>query len=167
MTNGDLTIRLIDASDVDAFRSIRLEALRAEPSVYASSYEDWASLSTEEWLKRMSEPVFVAFQGDDPVGLTGLLRQRSAKMAHRATIVMVYVREGLRRTGLAGNLLDAVVDLAREIGIRQLELTVSAENPAAIRFYRREGFVDVGRIPRALLHEGREIDELVMVRRIG
>lgn len=167
MTHIGLTVRRIDAADVEAFRRIRLEALGAEPFAYASSYEDWAFLSTEEWLKRMGEPVFVAFQGDEPVGLAGLLRQRSSKMVHRATIVMVYVRKSLRGTGLAGGLLTALADHAREIGVRQLELTVSAENPAAIRFYQREGFAEVGRIPGALVLEGREVDEFVMVRRIG
>lgn len=167
MDERTLTIRQIGTDDVDAFRSVRLEALRAEPSAYASSYDDWAGLSTEEWRKRMSEPVFVAFAGDEPVGLTGVIRQRSSRMAHRATLVMVYVRKSLRGTGLARDLLEAVVDHARGAGIRQLELTVSAENPAAIRFYAREGFIETGCIPGALLHEGREIDEFVMVRRIG
>lgn len=167
MEENGMTIRRADASDVEAFRQIRLEALQVEPSSYASNFEDWVGLSEEEWQTRLSEPVFLAFQGGEPVGLTGLLRQRSSKLAHRATIVMVYVRKGLRGTGLASGLLNATVDHAREIGIRQLELTVSAEQPAAIRFYQREGFTEVGCIPGGLLQEGREIDEFVMVRRIG
>jgi RimJ/RimL family protein N-acetyltransferase len=47
-----------------------------------------------------------------------------------------------------------------------LELAVSAENPAAIRFYLREGFSEVGRIPGGFLHDGREIDDVMMVRRL-
>lgn len=43
---------------------------------------------------------------------------------------------------------------------------VSAENPAAIRFYLREGFSEVGRIPAGFLHDGREIDDVMMVRRL-
>ncbi|TWA19481.1 acetyltransferase (GNAT) family protein [Sinorhizobium medicae] len=88
-------------------------------------------------------------------------------MAHRATLVMVYVRRELRGTGVAKRLLNTVADHAREIGIRQMELAVSADNPAAIRFYNREGFAEVGRIPGGLLHEGREIDDVIMVRRIA
>ncbi|WP_370677012.1 N-acetyltransferase family protein [Pleomorphomonas sp. PLEO] len=161
-----MTIRRLEATDVDIFKRIRLEALRLEPAAYAGTYDDWSGLSEEEWLKRMSEPVFVAFEGEAPVGLAGLIRQRGIKMAHRAVIVMVYLRQSLRGTGLASGLLNAVAAHASDMGIRQLELTVSAENPAAIRFYQREGFSEVGRIPAALLHDGREIDEFVMVRRI-
>lgn len=167
MDGRSITIRQIDATEVEAFKLIRLEVLRAEPSAYASSYEDWAVLTDEEWRNRMREPVFVAFQGDEPVGVMGLMRQRSSKMAHRASIVMVYVRKSLRGSRLASDLLDATVDEARAMGIVQLELAVTAENPAAKRFYEREGFVEVGRIPGGFLHEGREIDDILMVWRIG
>ena len=96
----------------------------------------------------------------------GFIRQRSGKMVHRATIVMVYLRETMRGTGVATTLLAALTDHARKSGIRQLELAVSVENEGAIRFYRRAGFAEVGRIPGGYLHEGREIDEILMARRI-
>lgn len=87
-------------------------------------------------------------------------------MAHRATIVMVYLRDSERGRGHAVAMLDLLLDHARALGIRQVELAVSAENPAAMRFYQREGFHEIGCIPAALLHEGREIDEIVMARRL-
>lgn len=45
-------------------------------------------------------------------------------------------------------------------------LTVKAENSPAIRFYQREGFVEVGRIPAGYLDQGREIDDVLMVCRL-
>ncbi|MFC0804485.1 GNAT family N-acetyltransferase [Ensifer sp. P24N7] len=149
------------------FRRIRLEALRSEPSFFASSYEEWATLSLVEWKKRLTDPVFVAFYNAEPVGMAGLLRQRASRMAHRATIIMVYVRRNLRGAGLASDLLRIVADHARTAGILPLELTVSAENTTAKRFYLREEFIEVGRIPGGLLHDGREIDDIVMMRRLS
>ena len=166
MDAGGVTIRLVGPDDVEAFRQIRLEALRTNPSAFASRYEDWEVLSLEEWRNRLSEPVFIAFQDGQPVGIMGLFRQRSSKMAHRATIVMVYVRAGLRGTGLAVRLLEAISDHARSIGLRQLELFVNAENPAAMRFYQRQGFAEIGRVPGAVLEDGREIDDVMMARRL-
>jgi ribosomal protein S18 acetylase RimI-like enzyme len=161
-------IRLLGPDDVDAFRRIRLEALRAEPAAFASSVRDWESLPDEEWRRRLTEnPVFVAFRDSEPVGIMGLMRQRSSRMAHRASIIMVYVRESLRGADLARELLKALADHARVSGIRQLELAVNAENAAAIRFYRREGFTEIGLIPGGFLHDGKEIDEIMMARRIG
>jgi ribosomal protein S18 acetylase RimI-like enzyme len=37
----------------------------------------------------------------------------------------------------------------------------------AISFYRREGFGETGRIPAGFIHEGREIDDVLMVRRLA
>jgi ribosomal protein S18 acetylase RimI-like enzyme len=160
-------IRHLAPEDFEFFRRIRLEALRAEPAVFASSAEDWEKLPDEEWRRRLTvNAVFVDFIEGEPVAIMGLIRQSASKMAHRATIVMVYVRKDRRGAGHAQALLDALVRHAREAGIRQLELAVSAENPAAIRFYRREGFVEAGRIAGGTIHGGREIDEILMTRRI-
>jgi len=167
MSRDGTQIRRISPDEVDVFRRIRLEALRTEPFSFASRYEDWVDLPVEEWRQRLRDPVFVAFSSDEPVGIMGLLRQRPSKMAHRATLVMVYLRESFRGTGLASDLLAAVVDFARSQGVLQLELAVSAENEAAIGFYLREGFSKVGRIPGGLLDGGREIDDILMARRLS
>lgn len=96
----------------------------------------------------------------------GLTRQRGVKKAHRATLIMVYLRESERRQGLADNLLKAVMAFAKSEGVRQLELNVSDHNAEAIRFYERHGFEQVGRIPAALIEEGQIVDELIMVSRL-
>lgn len=162
-----VTIRRLRDGDVAVFRLIRMEALRQEPSAFASTAADWEALADEEWRRRLRAPVFVAFRGGQPVGIMGLMRQGASKMAHRATIVMVYVRQELRGTGVAARLLDALVAHAGEQSIRQLELAVSVENPAGIRFYQRHGFVEYGTVPGGFLHEGREVDEVLMARRIA
>ena len=162
-----ITIRRISTADVDAFRQVRLEALRCEPASYASTHDEWASLPIEAWERRLNDPVFVAFKNEEPVGLIGLLREGPARSAHRAMIVMVYVRKRLRGSGIAKDLLDTVDCYARDIGVTQLELTVSAENPVATDFYLREGFLEVGRIPDWFLHEGKGTDHILMVRRVA
>lgn len=80
-------IRILGADDVEAFKRIRLEALRLEPSAFASSFDEWAKLPDDEWRRRLlADPVFLAFDGNEPVAIMGLLRQRAGKMAHRATM---------------------------------------------------------------------------------
>ncbi len=160
-------IRHLGPGDFDIFRRIRLEALRAEPAAFASSAEDWEVLPDAEWRRRLiANAVFVDFHEEEPVAIMGLMRQSASKMAHRATVIMVYVRKDRRGGGHAKALLDAIVRHALAAGIRQLELAVSGENPAAIRFYRREGFAEAGRIAVGTIHEGREIEEILMLRRI-
>lgn len=158
-------IRHLGPEDVGIFRRIRLEALRSEPAAFASSAADWEALPDAEWARRLTaNAVFVDFDEDEPIAIMGLMWQSASKMAHRATVIMVYVRRDRRGGGHAKALLDVLVAHARQAGIRQLELFVSAENPAAIRFYQREGFAEAGRIPAGTIHDGREIDELLMTR---
>ena len=129
--------------------------------------EEWERLSVEEWRRRLIDiAVYVAFRQGVPVGIMGQMRQQASKMAHRATIIMVYVREAERGSGIATDLLKFLAAEARLAGIRQLELAVSVENPSAIRFYQREGFAETGRIPGGIVHDGRDIDEILMTRRI-
>ena len=160
-------IRLLAPEDIAVFRKIRLESLRTNPSAFAGTAEDWEKLPDVEWRRRMTaNPVFVSFDDNDPVGIMGLLRQTARKMAHRAWVIMVFVRPDHRRQGRAETMLKAVCDHARSIGLLQLELAVSADNHAAIRFYERVGFALVGRIPAGFLQDGRKIDELLMVLRL-
>jgi ribosomal protein S18 acetylase RimI-like enzyme len=160
-------IRRLREADVATFRRIRLEALEREPASFASAVDDWAGASEAEWLALMrAVTIFAAFAGGEPVGLMGLGRQRGSRIAHRATLVMVYVRADRRGGGLADALLDAAFAAARADGVRQVELTASAENAAALAFYRRRRFEEVGRMPAGFVHDGREVDEVSMVVRL-
>lgn len=159
-----LLIRCISHEDIDAFRRIRLEALASEPASFASLFKDWERLSDDDWQQRLQDHIFIAFSGGEPVGIMGLSRFRPRKMAHRATLVMVYVQKRFRGTGLSRKLLNAVIDFAKANGVLQIELGVSADNLEALRFYRRNGFKDIGLNPRGFLDRGRAIDEVRMVR---
>ncbi len=169
MVEGRLTIRILNAdnpSDVEAFRQIRLEALRNDPEAYASYVEEWECLPIGEWENRLRHNiVYASFEEDAPTGLMGLMRQRMSKMAHRGTLIMVYTSPAYRGSGIGRALLNAVSRHAREVGVHQLELAVSAENEAAIRFYLAQGFAEAGRIPDGFVHAGRGVDEILMVRR--
>lgn len=159
-------IRQLDKEEVAAFKAIRLEALHLEPAAYASSLEDWASLSDEEWARRLQMPVFLAFKSGGPVGVMGLLRQQASKMKHRSTLIMAYLRASERGKGLAEGLLTAVSEFAVKSGVSQIELNVGRDNERAIRFYERNGFCRIGLIPAGMIHQGQEVDEVIMVRRL-
>ncbi|WP_104667714.1 GNAT family N-acetyltransferase [Ensifer adhaerens] len=162
-----MRIKHLDQDDVDVFRQIRLEALNRAPEAFASTAADWERLSTEEWRARLTaNAVFVAFEDDRPLGIMGLMRERASRLAHRATIIMVYVRDEARGSGVARRLLTHLTDQARASGIRLLELVVRADNPAAIRFYTREGFREIGRVPGGMFDGEKEVDEILMARHI-
>lgn len=162
----NMEIRQLTKDDFGILKAIRMEALRLEPAAFASSLEDWASLSDEEWAARLQLPIFVAFKAGEPVGIMGLLPQQASKMKHRSTLIMVYLRSSARGQGLAEGLLAAVTEFAVQNGISQIELNVSSKNGRAIRFYERSGFRMIGLIPAGMIHEGEEVDEVIMARRL-
>jgi RimJ/RimL family protein N-acetyltransferase len=170
MTAEDIApppIRRLTAEDAEAFRALRREALLQAPAAFASTAEDLEKLSDEAIRKLLTDlALFAAFRGKEPVGMMGLMRFNTSKMAHRANLIMVYLRTAERGRGVAGALLAAVTAHARDSCLRQIELAVTAENAPALALYRREGFAEIGYMPAGFLHEGREIDEILMMRRV-
>jgi GNAT superfamily N-acetyltransferase len=55
-----------------------------------------------------------------------------------------YVDSRWHGAGVAGAMMDVVIDMARSLGCETLWLGVWERNPRAIRFYARRGFLDVG-----------------------
>ena len=116
-----MKIKKLSNADVDVFKAIRLEALRNEPENYASHARDWEDLTPQNWLLRMSDcTVFVALKEGVPIGIMALMPNRPSKMAHRATLIMVYVRKSERGTGLAARLLGKIHNTPMSLGSARL-----------------------------------------------
>ena len=160
--------RLLPPDDAPVFRALRLEMLSEFPDAYASAYDDLVDLPLDAWVRRLGEtPVWAVFENDAAVGMMGYLRERPSKMAHRASLIMVYVRDAARGRGVADSLLGAVLEGARREGLAQLELAVLATNRRAIGFYSRHGFRICGTIPGGIRLRGVDHDEHLMVRPVG
>jgi GNAT superfamily N-acetyltransferase len=61
-----------------------------------------------------------------------------------AELSKCYVRAGNHGTGLAGELMQATIELARSRGSAAVWLGVNEHNAKANRFYEKHGFVQVG-----------------------
>ncbi len=68
----------------------------------------------------------------------------------------LYLAESAKGTGIADTLMHWAIDEARARGNAILYLSVFTENPRAQAFYRRYGFVDIGRNP---FRVGNHVDE--------
>ncbi|MBT8460360.1 MAG: GNAT family N-acetyltransferase [Boseongicola sp.] len=157
-------IRRLDASDLAAFKHLRLMSLELEPENYASTHAEWAAMSDHEWRHYLTgEPIFAAFEEEKPVALAGVIHQKRDRMAHRASVAMVFVVPERRGSGLADKMMDRVAGYARGCGLVQLELTVQAGNARAVRFYERLGFQRYGLLPRGFREPGGYVDDLLMV----
>ena len=89
--------------------------------------------------------------------------ERAASARH-GYVVTLDVAPELRRTGVAGHMMDEAERLAVKAGASCMELHVFAGNEAAIRFYEERGYVSLG--VRCGFYGG-ELDALVYRKLIG
>lgn len=164
-----LILRPLEAADAPGFRKLRLFGLQESPSAFGSSYEEEKDRTIEQvqaHLAGSSERVFIgALQEDALVGIVGVGREQGTKERHIAFVRSMYVAPHARGHGLGRHLLLAALQQASSWnGVEHVTLAVTASNEAAVRLYQSVGFVEVGRMPRALRVGTEYFDELSMVR---
>ena len=122
-------------------------------------------LDRAQFAERLAAPGFTRFGGfadGDLVGLAGLQMRTGAKERHKARLFSMYVDAAHRGSGLAQQLIEAVIAGAREAEALVLQLSVSAGNAPAQRLYRRMGFTVYGVERRSLKVGGQFHDEELM-----
>jgi ribosomal protein S18 acetylase RimI-like enzyme len=145
-------VRTLGTGDVDEYWRIRLDALRLHPEAFASDFEDEVRLDHAQIVGRFSVPGLTRLGGfavGSLVGTVGWSVGSGAKVKHKAHLFGMYVDGAHRGTGLARQLVEAVITGAREAGAIVLNLSVTAGNAPAQRLYREMGFVVYGVEPRA------------------
>lgn len=147
-----IEIRPLTLAEVDAFRTMRLEALTLDASTFASDAGEEAAKPLSWFEGRIGEAVIGAFADGELVGMAGYTRQTSAKQRHKATLYGMYLRASHRGSGIAGKLVAAVIAHARAEGAETLLLASNATNKAAMRLYELAGFRQYGVEPNALKH---------------
>jgi len=122
------------------------------------------------WDKLVVDPnvtVVVALEGVALIGFSSLSACRDDDACPGTSeIATLYVDPASWRSGCGKSLLEAVVDVARQRGFRQLSLWVLATNLVARAFYESQGFSPDGRSKTdsrlgAPLHEVRYRRELL------
>ena len=165
-----IEVRKLHAADVAAYRALRQRGLAEHPEAFTSSADEEAALPSDKLARRLAEDaarphdaVFGAFVGGELAGLCGIDVDMRAKVRHKGHVFGMYVPSERAGQGVGGALIARVVAHARERGLRQVALTVTAGNDAARRVYERAGFAITGREPHAIRVDGQAHDKLFMV----
>ena len=159
-----MEIRVLEADDVAEFRSIRAEALFAEPLAFGMDYETFIAKTDDEMratLPQVADNSFTigAFIDGKMVGSAGLFRHKMIKFRHGADLNAMYVVKSARGQGVGKALVLAVIERARTFdGLESISLTVTHSQEAAIAMYKSLGFVTWGRSKRTLRHDDVYVD---------
>ncbi len=172
--NGKLAVhvRQLDSNDAAVFQELRLDGLHAEPTAFASSYEEECDRSLPEVASRLVADnmgaVFGAFRDSELVGITGVRREEHSKLSHKAFLWGVFVNLESRQQGVGRKLVAAALDFGfKTLNVRQINLGVNAANVPAISLYESLGFKSFGLERGFLMVDGVLHDEIMMVCCVG
>jgi ribosomal protein S18 acetylase RimI-like enzyme len=118
----------------------------------SSSERDFTdSLRTRIEIDSYAQKIFcyaVRFETWDDATLVGMVALYCNDTIHRkAFITSVSVRAGWERRGIAGRLLTQSVEYAATCGMKEIQLEVATRNSAAVRLYRKHGFIEMHATP--------------------
>jgi ribosomal protein S18 acetylase RimI-like enzyme len=92
----------------------------------------------------IADPETITLVANDRIGLVGFaIMQLGDERAH---LLLLAVRPGSQRQGVASRLMQWLFASARVAGIAEMSLELRAGNEAARAFYRASGFCDAGRV---------------------
>jgi putative acetyltransferase len=160
----NIAIRRTEPSDYEAVRTI-----------FAGAQVIWGTLqvpfpSAEQWRKRLAEPAeglfnLVACVDDEVIGQLGLHTFPHRPRRRHVGALGMAVRDDWHGKGAGTALMQAAVDLADKwLNLERLELDVYTDNEAAIRLYKKFGFVIEGTLVRFAFRDGRYVDAYLMAR---
>lgn len=159
------TIRRLTKEDLRAFREMRQLSLLTDSGTLITSPEEEKVKRDDELITTLeSAHVLGLFSQDSMIGMGTLARHSEMRRSHVAEVFWVFVLPEHRGVGLAKSLMSEIEKQATLLGIECLELHVVANNDAAISLYQGLGYVEYGKLPKAVKHDGQYTDGIFMLK---
>jgi len=165
MGTAPMNHRPIVLSDLDVLHRIYMDA-ESNPFLSYEPMDVAAFRPIFEDLVR-SRSTHLLLEGINVVG-SYALRFQTHRCAHVATLGSFAMHPAFRGRGYGARAIEEIASAARSRGARRLELLVETDNPRAIRFYEKQGFVREGILRGAFrrANEAHDADEMAMARRL-
>jgi len=135
---GDYKIRQLDESEAQLYKSMRLEAIQAEPAMFRVSTPAEAALTDVDWSNRLKYPrgVFVLFKNDQPIGMTSILVTNEME----GYLGQSYIKKEYRGLGLSGLLYKIRMAWAAKLQLERLTTSHRESNTISKAANQRSGF---------------------------
>lgn len=141
-------LRTLTPDDWTIWRELRLAALAEAPHAFGSRLADWQGEGDQEerWRARLGIPGsyhVVAVLDGHPVGMASGVPTTDEAVVE---LISMWVAPTARGRHVGDDLVCAVAGWARQVGARELRLSVMAGNAAASALYQRNGFAYTGEL---------------------
>ena len=120
-----------------------------------------------EWLgKRLTrvvrgEIIDIVAEVDGKVVANSEVEKRSGLMSHVGCLG-IGIKADYRGIGIGTQIMQALTEESRKTGLKVLVLDAFATNKTAHALYRKMGFQEAGRIPKAICRHGKYVDLIRM-----
>jgi RimJ/RimL family protein N-acetyltransferase len=158
-------------------RKLRLEDLDSLLELVNSTVREGAPINRNTELSRAEELEFLprrlaeiergdviqyVVEVDGELVGNAEIRKQVGRKSHLGTLG-VSVKSDFRRKGIGARLIEKVMSEAKKQGLKIVILQVNETNLPAITLYRKLGFKETGRIPKAIYWDGKYVDDIMMV----
>ncbi len=79
-------------------------------------------------------------------------------------VIGIAIKEGFRDAGIGTEMMNTLIEQARNMSLTVLTLSAFATNKRAIHVYEKVGFAQTGTIPKKRFRDGKYIDEVIMAK---
>jgi phosphinothricin acetyltransferase len=157
-----VTVQAASAADADAICAIHNQGILDR--VATLDVTTRTPEGVRAWLTDRSprHPVIVATVGAAVVGWASLNQFNPRPAYDHVADFSVYIAREWRGRGVGRQLLDRLIELAREIGFHKMVLSALTSNEAGIALYTRAGFAAVGVYREQGQLDGEWVDTLIM-----
>ncbi|MBL8311642.1 MAG: GNAT family N-acetyltransferase [Burkholderiales bacterium] len=167
-----VSIKRLSRDDGGRYRALMLRAYSEHDTAFTSTFEERAGKPLDWWSKRLADPTTVtlgAFDASDVlIGTVRLETYQRLRERHKVALTAMYVMKDHAGHGIGRRLVEEALQAARRLpDIEIINLTVTADNLAAVRLYSRLGFQAYGREIRAVKTATGHLDKTEMWRPVS
>jgi len=157
-----IEIRRLGSADAAAYREIRLAGLRDSSEAFGSTFARESAQPLGWFRDRLrNTQVFGGFRSMHLIGVAGFVIRAGEKERHKGLLWGMYVRPDARNAGVGRQLVEALIDHARD-HVEVIQLSLVSGNERARRLYASLGFVEYGIEKKSLKQDGHYYDEILM-----
>ncbi|HEX9100436.1 MAG TPA: GNAT family N-acetyltransferase [Candidatus Dormibacteraeota bacterium] len=137
-------MRRLGPDEWQAFRVVRLAALKDAPYAFGSTYEAEVNRTEERWRSALADRTrFVAESEGEVIGTVGA---GPSDVTGTAALTALWVAPAARGRGVGEALVNTVLGWAKDAGYERVMLWVVEGNSSAESLYRRTGFRRTGSV---------------------
>ena len=171
LRNGkSIEVRAVTVDDAEAVLTCMTQVIQ-ETKNLAREPEEWRMTVEQEreFLSKMKDSaqdyMSIALDGNRVIATAGFHGKPLQRFQHRVTLG-ISILQDYHLKGLGTFMLNHLIDIAKEMGKRTLDLDVRKDNPHAIELYEKVGFTQEGIKEAAFFVDGMYIDLVLMAKHL-